>query len=88
MGFASGQIPKLPLNLLLLRGADAVGVFWGESVKRDPAGHRRNMTQVLDWVSAGQLHPRIHGTFPLDAIREAIGVLDRREAVGKVVLTP
>lgn len=88
VGFASGEIPKLPLNLLLLRGADAVGVFWGESVKRDPAGHKRNMTQVLDWVAEGKLHPRIHGTFPLDAIREAIGVLDRREAVGKVVVTP
>lgn len=88
VGFASGEIPKLPLNLLLLRGAAAVGVFWGESVKRDPAGHRRNMMQVLDWVAAGKLHPRVHGTFGLDAIREAIGVLERREAVGKVVLTP
>lgn len=88
VGFASGEIPKLPLNLLLLRGADAVGVFWGESVKRDPAGHKRNMTQVLDWVAEGKLHPRIHGTFELEAIREAIGVLDRREAVGKVVVTP
>jgi len=88
VGFASGEIPKLPLNLLLLRGADAVGVFWGESVKRDPAGHKRNMAQVLDWVAEGKLHPRIHGTFELEAIREAIGVLDRREAVGKVVVTP
>lgn len=88
VGFASGEIPKLPLNLLLLRGADAVGVYWGESVKRDPAGHRRNMMQVLEWVAEGKLQPRIHGTFPLEAICEAIGVLDRREAVGKVVLTP
>jgi NADPH:quinone reductase len=87
VGFASGNIPKIPLNLLLLRGADAVGVFWGESVKRDPAGQRANMRQVLEWVAEGKLNPRLHGTFPLDQIREAIGVLDRREAVGKVVLT-
>ncbi|HWK33447.1 MAG TPA: NADPH:quinone oxidoreductase family protein, partial [Hyphomicrobium sp.] len=51
VGFASGEIPKIPLNLLLLKGCDAVGVFWGEAVKRDPAGHRRNMRQVLDWVA-------------------------------------
>ena len=87
IGFASGEIPKIPLNLLLLKGCDAVGVFWGEAVKRDPAGHRENMRQVLDWVAEGRLAPRVHGTFPLDQIREAMGVIERREAVGKVVLT-
>lgn len=87
VGFAAGHIPKLPLNLLLLRGCDALGVFWGESVRRDPAGHRANMIQVLDWVAAGKLTPRIHATYPLDRIRDAIGVLDRREATGKVIVT-
>ncbi len=87
VGFASGEIPKIALNLLLLKGAEAVGVFWGESVKRDPAGHRRNMVQVLDWIAAGKLRPRVHGLYPLEEIREAMGVLDKREAVGKVVLT-
>jgi NADPH2:quinone reductase len=86
VGFASGDIPKIALNLLMLKGADAVGVFWGESVKRDPEGHRANMRQVLEWVAAGKLHPRVHATYPLEEIAEAIGVLDRREAVGKVVL--
>ena len=84
---ASGDIPKIPLNLLLLKGCDAVGVFWGEAVKRDPAGHRANMRQVLEWVAQGQLHPRIHATYPLAEIRDALAVIDRREAVGKVVLT-
>ncbi len=87
VGFASGDIPKIPLNLFLVKGAAAIGVFWGESVKRDPVGHRANMTKVLDWVAERRLKPRIHATFPLDRIREAISVLDRREAVGKVVLT-
>ena len=87
VGFASGDIPKIPLNLLLLKGCDAVGVFWGEAVKRDPAGHRANMRQVLEWVAQGQLHPRIHATYPLAEIRDALAVIDRREAVGKVVLT-
>lgn len=87
VGFASGDIPKIPLNLLLLKGADAVGVFWGEAVKRDPAAHRANMRQVLEWVALGRLHPRIHAAYPLAKIAEALAVLDRREAVGKVVLT-
>ncbi|MGD9668675.1 MAG: NADPH:quinone oxidoreductase family protein [Hyphomicrobiaceae bacterium] len=87
VGFAAGDIPKLALNLVLLKGCDVVGVFWGESVKRDPVGHRANMTDVLAWIAEGRLKPRIHGTYPLTAIAAAIGILDHREAVGKVVLT-
>jgi NADPH:quinone reductase len=87
VGFASGDIPKIALNLLLVKGAAAVGVFWGESVRRDPHGHRANMRQLLAWIAEGKLHPRVHATYPLEQIAEAISVLDRREAVGKVVLT-
>jgi NADPH2:quinone reductase len=87
VGFAAGDIPKIPLNLLMLRGAEAVGVFWGEAVRRDPEGHRANLIAILEGVAAGKLRPRIHATFPLAATAEAMRVLDRREAVGKVVLT-
>ncbi|CAA2143233.1 NADPH:quinone oxidoreductase family protein [Hyphomicrobium sp. ghe19] len=87
VGFAAGDIPKIPLNLLLLRGAEISGVFWGESVKRDPTGHRRNMEQILRWVRDGRLQPRLHGIYPLEQIRDALEVLERREATGKVVLT-
>jgi NADPH2:quinone reductase len=87
VGFAAGEIPKIPINLLLLRGSEMVGVFWGESVRRDPARHRANMLQLLDWVAAGRLSPRIHATYPLERIVEALSVLERREATGKVVLT-
>ncbi|MGE0025207.1 MAG: zinc-binding dehydrogenase, partial [Hyphomicrobium sp.] len=86
-GFAAGDIPKLPLNLLLLKGADAIGVFWGEAVRRDPARHRVNMIDALDWIAAGKLAVRIHAALPLADIRDAIAILDRREAAGKVVLT-
>jgi len=86
VGFASGAIPKLPLNLLLVKGISAIGVFWGEAVKRDPAGHRANMATVLAAVAEGRLEPRIHAAFPLERIGDAIGVLERREAIGKVVL--
>jgi len=87
VGFAAGEIPKIPLNLLLLRGAEMAGVFWGEAVRRAPERHRAKMLQVLDWVAAGRLKPRIHGTYPLDQIGEALSVLERREATGKVVVT-
>ncbi|MFA5957361.1 NADPH:quinone oxidoreductase family protein [Hyphomicrobium sp.] len=87
VGFAAGEIPKIPLNLLLLKGAEIVGVFWGEAVKRDPAGHRANMQRVLDWVRDGLIVPRVHATYPLEDIVEALGVLDRREATGKIVVT-
>jgi NADPH2:quinone reductase len=87
VGFAAGEIPKIPLNLLLLRGAEIAGVFWGEAVRREPERHRANMLQVLDWVADGRLKPRIHATYDLDQIGEALSVLERREATGKVVVT-
>ena len=86
VGFASGDIPKLPLNLLLVKGVSALGVFWGESVKRDPAGHRANMEFVLRAVAEGRLKPHVHAAYPLEKIVDAIGVLERRQATGKVVV--
>lgn len=87
VGFAAGEIPKIPLNLLLLKGAEATGVFWGEAVRRDSAGQARAMQQVLDWIAAGKLAPRAPQIFPFEAIADAMGVLDRREATGKIIVT-
>jgi NADPH:quinone reductase len=86
VGFAAGPIPKIPLNLALLKSCDICGVFWGEAAVRDPASIRANITQVLEWVAAGKLAPHIHATFPLAQIGDAIALLDRREATGKVVV--
>lgn len=86
VGFASGEIPKLPLNLLLVKGVDALGVFWGEAVRRDPEGHRAAMREVLGWVATGKLKPTTHGVFPLGDIRDALAVLDRRAAQGKIII--
>jgi NADPH:quinone reductase len=86
VGFAAGEIPKIPLNLLLVKGAEISGVFWGEAVKRDPAGHRANMLKVLQWVGEKRLVPRVQATYPLERIVDALGVLDRREATGKIIL--
>jgi NADPH:quinone reductase len=87
VGFASGEIPKIAANLLLVKGADMIGVFWGDAVRRDPVSHRQNMRQLLNWVAEGKLKPRIHATYPLADINDALGVLQRREATGKVVLS-
>ncbi len=88
VGFAAGDIPKLPLNLLLLKSASAVGVFWGAYLKQVPGGHAAHMRQVLDWVAAGDIKPAIHGVYPLERIADAMGAIERREAIGKVILKP
>lgn len=86
VGFASGEIPKIPLNLLLVKGSAMAGVFWGEAVRRDPAAHRKNMSEILKWIAAGKLQPKTHAIYPLERITDALGVLDRREAQGKVII--
>lgn len=86
IGFAAGQIPKIPLNLALLKSCAIVGVFWGEAARREPAAHRANMAQVLGWVAEGRLRPHVHATYPLERTGEAIKSLETRQAVGKVIL--
>ena len=76
IGFAAGAIPKIPLNLYLLKNASAVGVFWGEMIMREPEQHRANMIEVLDWCAKGRLKPHVHATYPLALIGEAIMALD------------
>ena len=88
IGFTAGEIPKLPLNLLLLKSASAVGVFWGAYLKQVPGGHAAHMRQVLEWVAAGAIKPAIHGVYPLEKIADAMGAIERREVIGKVILKP
>ena len=86
VGFAAGPIPKLPLNLALLKGCDILGVFWGDFVRREPEAHRANMKDLMDWAQNGALRAHIHAVYPLSEAAEALGVLARREAQGKVLL--
>ena len=88
IGFASGPIPKLPLNLPLLKGASAVGVFWGAWAMRDPAGHHQNMSELFAFFEAGKIKPHVASTFALDDFLAAFGELSGRKAIGKVILTP
>ncbi len=87
VGFAAGSIPKIPINLTLLKSCDIVGVFWGENAIRDPRTQSANIARVLGWVAEGRLKPHTHAVMPFERIREAIAMLDRREVSGKLVLT-
>ncbi|MFB0610753.1 NADPH:quinone oxidoreductase family protein [Aurantiacibacter poecillastricola] len=86
VGFPAG-IPKLPLNLTLLKSCDVRGVFWGGFAMREPARNAAHVEQLLDWWQAGTITPRIDCTFPLERGGEAITRLAERRAVGKVVVT-
>ncbi|WP_119390415.1 NADPH:quinone oxidoreductase family protein [Taklimakanibacter lacteus] len=88
VGFAQGDIPKLPLNLILLKNASLLGVFWGAHTEREPELHRANMDQLLAWAAAGQLKPHIHATYRFEEIGEALGAIARREVKGKTILVP
>ncbi|WP_075217260.1 NADPH:quinone oxidoreductase family protein [Mongoliimonas terrestris] len=88
VGFAGGDIPKLALNLVLLKSIDVVGVHWGAWTKRDPAGHVANTRWLLAEVAAGRLTPTIHARYPLDQIAEALAEIAGRRVRGKVVLVP
>jgi NADPH:quinone reductase len=87
MGFASGSIPQLPLNLTLLKSCAVVGVFWGAYTVREPENFRQDVADLFGLVDAGQLKPVITGSFPLARGAEAIRQLADRKALGKIVVT-
>ncbi len=88
VGFAAGDIPKLPLNLVLLKSCDVLGVFWGAWITRDPAGHRANTEQLLSWVSDGKLSSHVHAVYPLAEAAAALKAIASRKVMGKVILRP
>jgi NADPH2:quinone reductase len=87
VGFAAGEIPKIPLNLPLLKGCSIVGVFWGDSARRDPPAYHARVAQLTAWFEEGRLRPHVSGTFPLAQAAEALQHVAARRAIGKVVLT-
>ncbi len=86
IGFAAGEIPKIPLNLMLLKGANVLGVFWGSWVQRDPAGSRENFIELRRMFEDGKLKPKVT-PYPLADFGDALAALAERRAVGKLVLT-
>ncbi len=87
IGFAAGNIPKIPINLTLLKGCQIVGVFWGASVARDPRHAQESLHKLLAMIAAGKLKPHISARIPLARAGEAIRLLMDRKAHGKVVVT-
>ena len=86
VGFAAGEIPKIPLNLALLKERQILGVYWGDSTVADPNGHRANMQQLSAWFESGKLAPSITETVTLEGTKDALKRLSSRQAMGKIVV--
>jgi NADPH:quinone reductase len=87
VGFAAGDIPKVPLNLPLLKGCSIVGVFWGAFTRTEPDNNRRNNEELMQLYLAGKIKPHIHATYPLERAAEALNEVLYKRVSGKVVLT-
>lgn len=88
VGFASGDIPKAPFNIPLLKGCAVVGVFFGDYCNREPEHYRNDLQQLFTWLMAGKLLPFVSACYPLERGGEAIRALMERKVSGKVVITP
>ena len=88
IGFANGEIPRLPWNLALLKGASIVGVFWGDFVRREPQANAAALHQMMGWVAEGKLRPLVSARYPLEHTAAAFNALANRQATGKVVIVP
>ncbi len=86
IGFAAGDIPKLPLNLVLLKGCDIVGVYWGAFTAREPATQAANMAQIVQWCADGKLSAHVHAIYPLGETARALKDIAARKVMGKAIL--
>ncbi|MGH8950369.1 MAG: NADPH:quinone oxidoreductase family protein [Acidimicrobiia bacterium] len=87
VGFASGQIPSIPLNLNLMKGNSVVGVFWGRFNLEEPAKSAANNQVIMEWVAEGKLRPQVQKSYRLDEAVEALRWVADRNAIGRVVVT-
>lgn len=88
VGFAAGEIPKIPINLTLLKGSAIVGVFWGEFMKRQPKDGQAEMAQLVAWLEQGMIKPLVSQQFRLADARGALEAVFTRKATGKIVIVP
>lgn len=86
VGFAAGEIPSIPLNLALLKGASIVGVFWGAFAQRESRTSMLNFGQILNWITTGQLKQHIYKLYTLTEAPDALRDLIERRVVGKAVI--
>jgi NADPH2:quinone reductase len=88
IGFAAGDIPRFPLNVIMLKGCAVIGVSWTAFVTRNPERHHANMVELLDWAKEGKIVPHIHGTFPLAETADALRLIEGRKVTGKIIVNP
>ena len=88
VGFAAGDIPKIPLNLVLLKSCDIRGVLWGAWTMRDPKGQAALMKEIAAWCAEGKLSAHVHATYPLSETAAALKAIAERKVMGKIVLRP
>jgi NADPH2:quinone reductase len=88
VGFASGDIPKLPLNLVLLKGCDVSGVYFGAWSRHAPETHRQGMADLMRWCAEGRLSAHVHARYPLEQTSAALRAIAERKVMGKVILRP
>jgi NADPH:quinone reductase len=86
VGFAAGDIPKLPLNLALLKGCSVMGVFWGSFAEREPQNNLQNFLELFQWMQKGHLSQHIHRIYPLEQAPQAIIDMQARKLVGKAII--
>jgi NADPH2:quinone reductase len=88
IGFASGQIPSIPLNLSLVKGNSVLGVFWGRFNIEEPAKSAANNQVIMSWIEDGTLQPLVQKSYPLEDAVDAFRWVAGRNAIGRVVITP
>jgi NADPH2:quinone reductase len=88
VGFAAGDIPKIPLNLVLLKSCDIRGVLWGAWTMRDPKGQAALMKEIAAWCAEGKLSAHVHAVYPLSETAAALKTIAERKVMGKIVLRP
>lgn len=87
IGFTAGEIPKIPLNLPLIKGCSIVGVWIGAFSKREPERYRANAAKLWEWIAQGKIKPHVSGSYPLERAADALNALAQRRVTGKVILT-
>ncbi|MEC8274310.1 MAG: zinc-binding dehydrogenase, partial [Pseudomonadota bacterium] len=88
VGFASGEIPQVPANLLLVKNISVVGVYWGSYARNNSSVLMKSLVQLTQWLKEGQLRPHVSAVYSLDEATQGLEALANRQSVGKVVIKP
>lgn len=88
VGFAAGELPNLPMNIVLLKSLDVLGIYWGGWAQRNPAAYRAEMAQIVRWFADDRLSAHVHAALPLAETAQAIKLIAERKVMGKVIVKP